>query len=107
MCFKLLTNKYFLLGLFIWCLPTLVFWAYIFATIKTSGYYPLDLFFIGFLIGFIASFFVMPFLLILNPFNSPYLPSGWITIIYYVIAYGLVYLYYRELRKHVSKRDKS
>jgi len=84
--FAWLKNKYLVVALLIWCLPTLVFWGIAFTEVsrKPDVYWGIDVFFIMFIIGFIGSLFLFPFSFLVT------LPQ--IMVPYLIICYGILLL---------------
>jgi hypothetical protein len=79
--------------------PPLIFTAFLFASIPNHGFYPLDIFFIVFLIGFLILVFAYPLLIgvfglwLLLPF----------LLLYYGGTYGLLLYYWK--RKDRNQKD--
>ena len=101
MCLSLLRNKFYMIGLLIYLIPPLAFWGFVFAEVasKPNLYWGFDIFFIGVLFGFIISLIAYPlFLLTFHLWTW----SLWLAL-YYAIAYGFLYLYWRRC-KHGNER---
>jgi Ca2+/Na+ antiporter len=95
MCLSLLRNKFFLIGLLIYIIPALSFWAYIFAFTPTHGFFPMDISFVVFLIAFIVSLVAYPLFLL---YFQVWTWFSWLAL-YYIIAYGILYLYWKRSKK--------
>jgi hypothetical protein len=106
-----LFNKYLWLVLLIYVAPTILFLAYIFYTTPTgSGYQgglttdysPMFESIFG-LIVLIWIFIYFPMLAV------QHLAFGWIIIPYFIVAYGLLYWYYRreETKKQTKKSERT
>jgi len=102
-CIGLLRNKFLLVGLLIFWMPTLVFWGYVFVNVFTTpreryGYSEFGGGGAEFLFAvsmFISLFIMSPFLLIIT---MPYY-----VVPFYVIAYAiLIYFYKKEKNKSSS-----
>ena len=78
--------------LLIYVSPPLIFMAFIFTSIPNHGYYPFDIFFIGFLIGFLA--FVAAYPLFIGIFGLWFLLP--FLFLYYGVTYGLLISYWKR-----------
>jgi hypothetical protein len=104
MCFELLTNKFFILGLLIYWIPSIVVLGYALSVAHgLGGYYPGTEYsptfeFFSAIIALLLLFIPGPILL------ARAYPS--IMIPYFIIAYGLLYFYYRhEKEKRLKKKQ--
>jgi len=101
MCLSLFKNRFSIIGLLIYLIPPLAFWGYIFVSTPVHGSAPvngspvIDIFFIAFLVIFVISLIMYPLFLV--SFHL-WAWSLWLAL-YYAIAYGFLYLYWRRCKQ--------
>ena len=109
MCQFLLGNKFFILGLLIYLIPGFVFWAWVSRTNvpPTNAYtYPEIVQFIVFYLAFfVGILFAFPILWIGSmSWGNWYGKYG---VAYFVISYGLLYLYWRRCKQKKMSKQKT
>ena|SRR4030067_1845573 len=99
MCLSLLKNKFFLIGLLIYFVPPIIFLGSVFANVPKPEY-TLSIGELAiFLVVFVLILFFYPVLFLIG--NPPRLDLFGYCIIYYTIAYGFLYLYWRRKKRNV------
>jgi hypothetical protein len=91
-------NIVLLSALLIWCMPTLAFWGFVLATTPHGwGWSGGSLIMIIFLMFFILTLLVAPILFLSRIFYLQ--PISVLVLVYFVVAYGLLYLWARRRGK--------
>ncbi|MCD6446308.1 hypothetical protein J7L49_05940 [Candidatus Bathyarchaeota archaeon] len=97
MCIELLTNKFFLLGLLIYCLPTVSFLIYLTATMpqQPGGYYNVHPTEYSPMFEMVFGLMVLLLAFLAFPIGA-LIGYPYIMIPYFAVAYYLLYRYYKH-----------
>jgi hypothetical protein len=101
MCLSLLKNKFLIVGLLIYLVPGFAFWGYVLETTPThnnddSSGGIIDMWAVLFILFFIGTSFAIPVILLIF--------QWWYMIPYFVVSYGLLYLYWKKCKQKENSR---